>query len=247
MKQTRLMMDMPITIVIEDSQVTQENINNVFDFFAYVDETFSIYKEFSEISKINRGELSKNSYSEDMKTILSLSEQTKKETNGYFDIYRNGSIDPSGIVKGWSIYKAAQILENDGFHNFYVDAGGDIQVSGLKDGSSWRVGIRNPFNQHEIVKVLSLTNCGIATSGTQIRGQHIFDPYHPGMPIMDIVSITVVGPNVHEADRFATAAFAMGKEGISFIEKISGLEGYMIDATGIATYTSEFGRFIWQP
>jgi thiamine biosynthesis lipoprotein len=94
------------------------------------------------------------------------------------------------------------------------------------------------------VKVLALTDRGIATSGTAIRGQHVYDPYNPNMPLLDIVSITIIGPNIYEADRFATAAFAMGKRGIQFIEKLAGFEGYMIDAHARATFTSGFERYV---
>jgi len=179
-----------------------------------------------------------------MKRILSLSEQTKKDTHGYFNIRRDGLYDPSGIVKGWAIQNATNILKSEGFHNFYVDAGGDIQVAGNKDGKPWRVGIRNPFNRNEHVKVLALTNQGVATSGTAIRGQHIYDPYNPNAPLLDVASITVIGPNIYEADRFATAAFAMGKEGIRFIGKLAGFEGYMIDAHARATFTGGFERYV---
>ncbi len=59
-----------------------------------------------------------------------------------------------------------------------------------------------------------------------------------------MVSLTVIGPNVYEADRFATAAFAMGKNGIAFIEQLQGFEGYQIDGAGIATMTSGFAQVI---
>ena len=36
--------------------------------------------------------------------------------------------------------------------------------------------------------------------------------------------------------------FAMQREGINFIEKLKGLEGYMIDKNGIATMTSGFEK-----
>ena len=244
MKQTRLLMGMPITIEVVDSTVTQGDLDKVFAYFASVDDTFSTYKATSEISKVNRGELLPAQYSEDMKAILALSEQTKKDTHGYFDIRHNGMYDPSGIVKGWAIHNATKMVKAWGFCNFYIDAGGDIQVSGNKDGNPWRVGIRNPFNRTEHVKVLALTNRGVATSGTAIRGQHIYDPYNRNMPLLDIVSITVIGPNIYEADRFATAAFAMGKRGIQFIEKLAGFEGYMIDAHARATFTSGFERYV---
>jgi FAD:protein FMN transferase len=244
MKQTRLLMGMPITIEVVDSGVMQDDLDKVFAYFVTVDDIFSTYKATSEISKINRGELLPAEYSEQMQSILALSAQTKKETHGYFDIQQNGMYDPSGIVKGWAIQNAANLLKTWGWQHFYIDAGGDIQVSGNKDGQLWRIGIRNPFNRNEHVKVLALTDRGVATSGTAIRGQHIYDPYNRDTPLLDIASITIVGPNIYEADRFATAAFAMGKKGIQFIEKLADFEGYMIDVHARATFTSGFERYV---
>ena len=245
MKQTWLLMGMPVTLEVIDAAATEEIFKAVYDYFQYVDETFSTYKDYSEIMRINRGELKLEDASEDMQTIFALADQTRQETYGYFDIRHNGTIDPSGIVKGWAIYNAAELCRRSGFENYYVDAGGDIQVAGKNDqGQAWRVGIRNPFNIHEIVKVLSVTNCGVATSGTSIRGQHIYNPKNGTQAIEDIVSMTVIGPNIYEADRFATAAFAMGKDGIAFIENLQDFEGYMIDASGIATLTSGFIKVV---
>lgn len=244
MKQTRLLMGMPITLEVMDATVSQDDLDSVFDYFTTVDATFSTYKDTSEIAKINRGELSTAQYSEDMKTILALSEQTKKETDSYFDIQHNGHCDPSGIVKGWAIRNAATLLQAQGLRNFYIDAGGDIQVAGEKQGNLWHVGIRNPFNRSEHVKVLALTDRGIATSGTAIRGQHIYDPFHHNKPLTDVSSLTVIGPNIYEADRFATAAFAMGRKGIHFIESLAGFEAYMIDTHAQATFTRGFERYV---
>ncbi len=214
----------------------------VFDYFKYIDEKFSPYKQNSEVTKINDERLKIKDASEDMKEILRLAQDTKTETEGYFDIYRGKYFDPSGIVKGWAIYKASKILEKLGYKNFYVDAGGDIQTNGLnKEGNKWAVGIRNPFNLHENVKVVYLSGEGIATSGTYERGNHIYGP--DGELNNKIISLTVIGTNVYEADRFATAAFAMGEAGVNFIEKQKGLEGYMISEGGIATMTSGFSKY----
>lgn len=244
MKETRLLMGMPITVEVVDGSVRQEDLDEVFAYFGSVDERFSTYKDTSEIAKINRGELLPDEYSEDMRTILALSEQTKEETDGYFNIERDGMLDPSGIVKGWAIQQVANLLQARGFYNFYVDAGGDVQVVGTKDGHPWRVGIRNPFNRAEQVKILALSDAGVATSGTAIRGQHIYNPRDRETPIIDVVSITVIGPNVYEADRFATAAFAMGTKGIAFIARLAGFEGYMIDAQARATFTPGLKRYV---
>jgi FAD:protein FMN transferase len=245
MKQTRLIMGMPVTIEVVDAAVTAQDLESVFAYFEYVDRKFSTYKPDSEISMLNRQEITLDQSSEDMQAIFALAEQTRLETDGFFNIDRNGMYDPSGIVKGWAIFTAAELLRQAGFANYYVDAGGDIQISGKNaDGQDWRVGIQNPFNPMEIVKVLALRDCGIATSGTYVRGEHIYNPADTDQPISGIVSLTVIGPDVYEADRFATAAFAMGPAGLLFIEKLPGFEAYMIDPNGMASYTSGFERVV---
>ena len=245
MKQTRILMDMPVTLEVVDPVSGMEVFDAVFDYFEYIDEKFSTFKEMSEISLINRHELTLEEASYDMQTIFSLAEEVKADTNGYFDIWYAGKYDPSGFVKGWAILNAADLVRKNGFQNFYVEAGGDFQVDGKNSqGQDWRVGIRNPFNINEIVKVLSISNCGVATSGTYIRGQHIYNPRDNSGPIMDIVSLTVIGPDVCMADSFATAAFAMGRAGIAFIESLDGFEGYMIDKDRQATFTSGFMRYV---
>ena len=131
MKETRVMMGMPITIEIVDAKATGDIFNEVFTYFAHIDEKFSTYKSTSEIEAINRGTLALADASEEMQLIFAMCEETKRETNGYFDIKTPaGNFDPSGLVKGWAIWNAAKLLEKKGFENFYIDAGGDIQPHG---------------------------------------------------------------------------------------------------------------------
>lgn len=244
MKQTKLIMGMPITVEIVDSNDT-ELLANTFRFFREVDARYSTYKLDSEITLINNG-LPKKQWSIEMKRIWRLSEKTKQQTDGYFDIELEGRFDPSGLVKGWAIWEAAKRLQKNGIKNFYIEAGGDIQSYGTNaERLPWTIGIRNPFNTQEIIKSLRPKNKGVATSGTYIRGQHIYDPHQPDAILKGVQSLTVVGPNVYEADRFATAAFAMGKNGIIFIEETKDLEGYMVDDDGIATFTTGFGEYVY--
>lgn len=239
---------MPVAVEIADAAAGKDIFNEVFSYFDYVDKKFSTYKEESEISKINRKELDARDWSDDMGEIFFLSERTKEETKGFFDIKTpEGKFDPSGIVKGWAIRNAAKIISRKGFHDFYVEAGGDIQTSGNNEkGAPWRIGIKNPFNKKEIIKVISVSGEGVVTSGIYEKGEHIYNPKTGASAPKDIVSLTVVGPDVYEADRFATAAFAMGADGINFIENLEGLEGYMINDKGIATMTSGFKKYIYK-
>jgi FAD:protein FMN transferase len=267
--ETRLMWGMPITVAIVEHAPQAERaavradtssggaagageaasskdlIARVYDYFAYIDDTFSTYKPDSEISRINDGRLALDDASTDMRAVFALAEGLRQETDGYFNITRDGMTDPSGLVKGWAVSNAATTLRGAGCDDFYVEAGGDFQAEGLNaEGRPWRVGIRNPFITGEIVKVLSISGQGVATSGTYIRGPHIYNPVTGGLPGREIVSITVIGPDVYEADCYATAAFAMGRQGIKFIEALPGFEGYMIDINKQATFTSGFDRYV---
>ena len=68
-----------------------------------------------------------------MRDVLALAWQTKEETNGFFDIRKpDGSIDPSGLVKGWAIRNAADMVRRAGVRDYFIEAGGDIQSSGKK-------------------------------------------------------------------------------------------------------------------
>lgn len=245
MKDTRIIMGMPISIEIVDSIGSEDAIEKTFAYFVSVDERFSTYKHDSEIMRINRGEIGGPEYTTQTRQVFALAEQTKKETHNYFDIKKpDGSLDPSGIVKGWAIQQAAVQLSDKGYANFYIDVGGDIQSQGVNaSGETWSVGIRNPFNLPEIVKVIYPRGLGVATSGTYIRGQHIYNPHALGEKLTDIVSLTVIGPNILEADRYATGAFAMGRDGVYFIETLSGFEAYAIDSDGIATMTTGFEMY----
>jgi thiamine biosynthesis lipoprotein len=243
--ETRDLMGMPITIEVTGDD-TAALVEHAFRYFEAVDRRFSTYRADSEISALNTGAIQATSLSDEMREVFAIADLTRRQTDGYFDIKRaDGSIDPSGIVKGWAIRNVARLIAGAGFGSFFVEAGGDVQSAGRnRAGSEWRVGIRNPFHPAEIIKVIEPRGRGVATSGTYARGQHIYNPHVPDEVISSIVSLSVIGPDILEADRFATAAFAMGVDGIGFIEAMPGLEGYLVDSHGTATMTTAFESLV---
>lgn len=244
MKLTKLIMGMPITIEAVDRSVLKKDLEEVFRFFRKVDAQFSPYKKTSEVSRLNRKEITFAQASVEMREVLLLAEKAKQETQGYFDVTARGFFDPSGIVKSWAIKKAYELLEQKGFSNFFVDAGGDIQVCGKNAKNEvWEVGIRHPFVTDKIVKSVRIPGA-IATSGTYLRGDHIYDPHRKAKRIEDVVSLTVIAGDIVTADVLATASFAMGRNGIVFLEKTAGVEGYMIDREGTATFTTGFEKYV---
>jgi thiamine biosynthesis lipoprotein len=244
-KRTWIQMGMPITVCIQDQTAGPEDLAEVVSWLDQVDQRYSPYRETSDVSRLNAGKLARQEVGEELASILQMCQQTKAETGGYFDATRNGQFDPSGLVKGWAIERAAEILAARGFANYFVDAGGDVRAVGLNgDGQFWRVGIRNPFRRDEVVKVLAISDRGVATSGTAVRGRHIYDPFSAGPLQTDVASLTVVGPTIFEADRMATAAFAMGQAGLSFIAARPDLAAYAVMTDGTATYTQGFRDYV---
>lgn len=242
MKVTEGIMGMSVAVEVLD-ECDGSDVDEILDYFHEVDEMFSTYKRTSEISKINRKELRIEDASPEVKKILRLCEETRSLTHGYFDIHVEGVLDPSGLVKGYAISEASKRLIKKGYKNFYIEIGGDIDIHGLKNGQKWKVGVRDPRDTTTSKGVLHLTNVGIATSGTYERGMHIYDPIKKKLA-NEVSSLTVIGPDVYEADRFATAAYAMGKKGIDFLDTIEGVEGYMIARDGKEYLTEGFRNYL---
>lgn len=240
MKKQKSIMSMPVIIDVVDANVKEEDISEVFSFLHHIDDKFSTFKAESEINQINNG---LKQQSNEMQEVLSLCKNYHKLTNGYFDISIDGKLDPSGLVKGYAIYKGAEILKKRGYRNFYLEIAGDIQTFGKNhDGKKWNIGIQNPFNLDQIVKVINISDMGIATSGNYQKGEHIHNPIKNSMA-NEIASITVIAKDILYADVLATACFAMGEEGINFLKNLRDVEGYMIKNDKTAIFTNGFEKY----
>jgi thiamine biosynthesis lipoprotein len=203
-------MGMPILVDVRDD-VGEGVLDEVFDCFRLVDETFSTYKRDSEIRRIARCELPVAEASADVQWVLERCEELRRETDRYFDAYASGSLDPSGLVKGWSVDRAAALLARAGAENYAVNAGGDIRLhGGALPGSAWRVGIQHPRLRDQVAAVVQGSDLAVATSGTYARGEHVLDP-HTRLAPTGVLSVTITGPDLATADAYATAAFAMGE------------------------------------
>ena len=233
-------MGMPIVLDIRDEDADEAVAEGLFEWLRWVDETFSTYKPDSEISRLNRGELQLDDAHEEVQSVLARCDELRAETNGYFDMRRapGEPIDPSGLVKGWAVDRAAEILERDGVRNYAVSAGGDMRLRGRAvPDLTWSVGIQHPLDRTVVAKVIETNELAIATSGAYARGDHVWNP-HTGESPVGVLSVTVVGPKLATADAFATAAFAMGPViGPHWTASLRGYEAMTIlaDETILAT------------
>jgi FAD:protein FMN transferase len=233
-------MGMPIVVDVRDEAADDCMLEPMFDWLRLVDERFSTYKAGSEISRLGRGELVLEDACEDVREVLARCDELRAETAGYFDARACGSLDPSGLVKGWSVERAAELLDEAGLRNFAVNAGGDIRLRGRAvPEPSWLVGIQHPLERDEIAAVVEGTDLAIATSGAYARGDHVLDP-HTGRPPQDVLSVTIIGPNLAIADAYATAAFAMGTDGPAWTAQLQGYEAMTILADEQVLTTAGF-------
>jgi thiamine biosynthesis lipoprotein len=235
-----------ISLDLRDQTVSSAAVDAAFDHLRDIDMRFSTWKTESEISRLGRGELSAEECSPDVRVVLERCERLRAVTRGFFDIRGHrpdGRLDPSGFVKGWAAELAAGILDAAGARNFCLNAGGDVIARGESEpGRLWRIGVRHPELPDRLATVIEARNMAVATSGGYERGDHIIDP-HTGRPASGLLSVTVVGPDLSEADAYATAAFAMGPEGLTWIDSLPGYAGCMITAERRLVWTPGFARF----
>jgi thiamine biosynthesis lipoprotein len=219
--------------------VAAEVLDDVFVWFARVDDLFSTWCDDSEISRLGRAEIARCDTSPEVSEVLDRCDALREETHGAFDITFAadlrveprpgfGPIDPSGFVKGWALERAATMLVAAGIVNFSINAGGDVLTRGRPElDREWRVGIQHPTQPPAVAAVLSGTDLAVATSGRYERGDHIINP-RTGTPATDFLSVTVVGDDLGTADAYATAALVLGVDGMNWLATLPNIEAIAI-------------------
>jgi thiamine biosynthesis lipoprotein len=243
-------MGMPVSIHLRGrgsrTAEAESRVQAAYDELRAVDVLFSPYLWDSEVSRIDRGELRVKDAHPLVAEVVALCETASVLTGGSFDAFylagraepgRRG-FDPTGLVKGWAVQRAAEHLATGLGCDVSVNAGGDVAVRPGADPLPWRIGIEDPADPARVLAVLPLTRGGVATSGTARRGAHLVDPSN-GRPVADALSVTVVGPSLLWADVLATAAFVRGPvDGLDLVEGLTGYEALVVAGDGALTTTS---------
>lgn len=236
-----------ISIDLRDPEVDGDVVETAFDWLREVDARFSPFQAESEISRLGRGELILDECHADVAGVLSLCEDLRRETDGVFNAWNcraDGRLDPSGVVKGWAVERAAGMLDEAGASNFCINAGGDIVARGKPAPERhWRIGIRHPRDASALAAVMYVTDLAVATSGNYERGDHIIDG-RTGMGNGELLSMTVAGPSLTLADAYATVGFAMGRAGVAWVAGRQGYAPYAVTSEGRVLYTDPFGALL---
>ncbi|MDT4929070.1 MAG: FAD:protein transferase [Pseudonocardiales bacterium] len=225
------------TIDIRDPGDWRDAVRDVVNWLHQVDAVFSTYRADSDVSRIQRRELRAVDAHPDVLEVLDLCAQVQAATDGYFSALHNGKLDPTGLVKGWAIERAGELLRRHGSPNHAVNGGGDMQLAGEgAPGRPWRVGIADPADRTRVLTVLAGRDFAVATSGTAERGEHLVDPF-TNRAATALASASVAGPSLTVADAYATAAFVMGDDALGWIEGVPEYDVLVVGAGGSRTST----------
>jgi thiamine biosynthesis lipoprotein len=233
-------MGMPIGIEVADAGGA--DVEPAFAWLREVDAIFSTYRDDSEISRLDRGEITLAECRPEVDEVLTRCVALERATRGYFSVRPAGRLDPSGLVKGWALAGAADRLAAAGAESFCINAGGDVVARGRPSPDRlWRVGIRHPEALDRLAAVVAVEDLAVATSGEYERGAHILDP-HTGRAPTGLLSVTIVGPDPGTADAYATAAFAMGADGPDWTTTLTGYDAMCITSDHRVLSTPGFAR-----
>lgn len=162
------------------------------------------------------------------------------------------SIGLGGIAKGYAVDRAATILDNAGIHDYLVDGGGDIRVSGNKQGRPWVLGIQHPRKDRgTLLGKVRLAHGVLVTSGDYerfrivngVRYHHIID-VRTGYPANLCQQVSVIADEAERAVVMAKVVFFLGpKEGLA-LARNEGFEALVIDAAGNQHATDGFRKML---
>src|SRR5689334_17643675 len=225
---------------IVDASLAEATVRAVEEDLDRIDRLFSTYQPGSQIARLNAGRIRLGDCSPEVREVLRLCSDAECRTSGWFTAGYGLGIDPTGIVKGWAIGRASDLLVRAGSTCHAINGGGDVLVvADPAVDEPWRVGVSAGTPAGGLVAVVTGHNFCVATSGNSERRGEIRNPF-TGSPSLTWSVFSVAGPDITEADAFATAAMAMGKPAVAWVERLPGYEAIAVDAEGEVFMTAGF-------
>ena len=113
-----------VSLLAPDGGADSAAADRCFAWLHEVDRRFSPFRPDSEVSQLMRGATpDPGGISPDLAEVLELCEIVEVLSDGAFDIRRHradGAPDPTGVVKGWAVDRAGEILVDGGIERFCI-------------------------------------------------------------------------------------------------------------------------------
>ena len=167
-------------------------------------------------------------------------------------------LDVGGIAKGWSVERAAELLEEAGAKHYLLNIGGNLRAIGKRgDGKRWVCPVENPFyvdgqDEEQFAVAGEIEDTSLVTSGDYerfyvVNGKryaHIVDP-RTRMPANLHRSVSILTKDSGLADGLSTALFILNREeGKELVKKLQDagveVEAMWIEPDGTQDYTENF-------
>jgi thiamine biosynthesis lipoprotein len=167
-----------------------------------------------------------------------------RENSTAFLKVKGMSFDTGGIVKGYAVDRAVDVLKAEGIESGLVAIAGDIRGFGPR---TWKIGIRDPRPEDpedNVMATVTLKDRAISTSGDYERSftqdgvfyHHILNP-KTGLPARGTWSVSVIADEAVLTDGFSTGVFVIGPEkGLGLLGEL-GMEGVIVAEGGKVTIT----------
>jgi thiamine biosynthesis lipoprotein len=150
-------------------------------------------------------------------------------------------INLAGILQGYGVRRAAEIMKKMGIAGGLLNGSGDVYCWGQQpDGSGWRIAIGDPVRPRTVSSWLTVSDLAVVTAGNYeqyftVQGRyygHIINP-HTGYPATGLRSVTIICPDVELADALDDAVFVLGPvEGLALINRLKDINCTLITDDG---------------
>lgn len=216
-------MGLPVSVHVRgdvDRPEVGTAVDQVWGVLHRADAVFSTWRPDSELMRLRRGDLCAAQVHPWLAEVEQLCVDAERRTGGLFSASFDGAHhDPTGLVKGWAVERAALHLRHVPGISWCVNAGGDLLAGAGRQAaaSTWTIGVEDPRVPGSVAATIPLRVGGLATSGAAARGAHVVDP-RTATPIGRDGSATVWGPTLLWADVWATALFVDPDEGAVTLE-----------------------------
>jgi thiamine biosynthesis lipoprotein len=244
-------MGMPFSVDLrgvrpDQSAVAHAVLDRCFDSLRDADNLMSLWRADTPLARLSAGRAGLGDMPLEVVEVLRLSVLASHETAGHFDARRpDGRVDPTGLVKGWALARVGRLLLAAGFEHWCLNGAGDVLVHGHSTGATetsrtgpgWTVGVSDPADAQRLLTAVVVHDGAVATSGSAQRGGHIWAP-RTGGRASGLRAATVVCSDIVRADIMATAAVARGRDALTWLDRLDGLEALVVYDDGGVGVTS---------
>ena len=185
------------------------------------------------------------------RALLGMDDLILDEAAGTAYLARPGMrVDLGALAKGYIADRVKALLLQRGVQSGVLDLGRNILLIGEKpDGAAFRLGIQSPEAAGDMLRVLSLRDKSLVTSGTYeryfehegSRYHHVLDPF-TGFPAdTGLSAVTILSDSSLRGDALSTACLLLGlTDGLALIDALPDAEALFVLTDGTVVTSPGF-------